>query len=664
MNFPENKKIILLNIPNTYINVSLCPLNQTPITFLKMVSWLEKLKNRVVAIDMHDDNSWVWKKKKGGIDNSFEFEVKVYGRDYNYLARRLKEVDFIPDEIWISSMFSFDLDLVREFIDVIRKRFKEVKIVIGGDGVRYLGDKEAKDVFKEINDILIYRERIKDVYYNKPKWEVKEDWEYGLFQLQTGCVNKCSFCLIGKDSPFTFSPREVISYLKEFYKRYRPHILWNWDPNPLLFYRVFDEFFDLYLSSKIQSILAFGKGFQPDLVRDELMKKISLIGAHNITIPVELATTDIKNISKPYTVISSIKAFDIAKRYGISKQIKSTFLFGYPDDNFKAIFRSFLVSIFMDTSPTPFPVYFFPQSLDYFRYSALLKKKDITDLHGELFPLICGKDVGVYKNLLEFFMISDIKKILNNIYLLTPQLRDIFMRELEVCGKFINLARSVEKDSIENLKKIEKEIYMKKLTKFKNLLYISANPKPVERSVSKQFGEYFISEYLKIVPTSFVKRVDLCKENIDFINEEYIDYVYHRKDFNDVSMKTKKLIRLGEKYITEIEKSDIILLTVQMWTWSIPSILKCYLEIISSMLIFRKKSKFKSKKVICILTREGDYPQETDQEKTIKTIMKEMGLSDNVEFIIIDRIDPLNPYGRINADEIKKKIVKIIKDLG
>jgi FMN-dependent NADH-azoreductase len=660
----KNSKILLISVPHTYVDVKLCPFHHIPIWSLKFITYLKNFNNKVEYINMLSESSYYWKNKPAGRKGNVYLPVKVSGKPFSYLVTKLREIDFVPDfiilEIYSTWVFySFDIDLAEEYISIIKKIFPNSKIILGGDSVRYI-----PRYYKSNYDVLDF-----SMYENSfsfiPSFSVVNNWDYGLFQLESGCHNKCSFCESESMKVLRDNPSNVIKYMEDFYNRYKTNIFWCWDPNVLIFKNMFLEFIDLFKNSKLNNCyLAFGKGFQVNLIDEQLVKEISLIKLKSTTIPIENATSDIYEFNKPYNIISSIKALNLFKEYGFNmKDFIVTFLLGYPEDDFKSIFRSFLTGISLETSVAPFPVFLFPNTTDMKKYYRIVKHKKLEEIHGQLFPLIDDSMVDRYNNLLNFLRRTEtLKDIPKNISVLDPQLRDIMNRELDIIPEFIKLCITAKNDSIEELSKIEKEVSMKKISSFKKLLYITANPKELKKSVSKQLGEIFIKELLKFNPKVNLQRIDLYNEKLKFINEEFIDYIYHRKEIDEIKEETKKMIQKAEKYVRDIETSDIILMSLPMWSWSIPSILKCYLEYISSFMIFYYRRKYKPKKVFCILTREGTYPYDTEQEGVIKTIFLETGISKNINFIKIDSVDPIDNYKNIDLKSLILQIKKVIKE--
>lgn len=676
MRFPYKKNIIIMSTPPTFVEERLCPLGLVPIPILKMVTFLKKLKNRVTYINMHSGEALdrysvvhphevvAWKEKRLCREGNKKALMYVNGKSFKFFQESLKNIEGEPDEFWISCSFTTDYDLVGDYIKIVRKKFPDIKVVAGGDFIRFY-----PEIQKKIGADEYFLERIPEADLCRPDFSVSDKWTYGLFQLQTGCVNKCSFCVIGKDRPVKFDPKEVISYIKEFHNKFNPESYWNWDPNVSLFPKVLDEFLQLYIEAKIPAALNFGKGLQPNLVKEEILRKMAMANTYSVTLPMECANYETtKRLNKPYTIISSIKLLDMAKRAGLKmNECRCTSLLGYPDDDFKSFFRIYISILKYGAAPSPFPVFIFPNSPDYYNYYELIKHKDLSELHGQLWPLLPEKDLEKYKNLFKFIELANFRSVKDHLHLLSRDLKEILLRELENSDKFINLCLNAPKDDLEEFKKIEKELNMKRIKKTKNLLYIVANPKKTEKAISRQLGEYFISKYQKLNPYTKVTIVDLYKEGLSYINEEYVDIVFYKEKKKKISPETENLLNLVEKYIKQLREADEIVIATPMFTLAIPAILKSYFEMIASRLYYYyDKNMLSPKPVTCIITRDGIYPPNGQpmvpgfryinaQETMLKAALDFLGLSKNPKFIICEGLER-KEYQPISILKAKKAI--------
>jgi len=445
--FPKDKKIVIITTPTIYADRPLvygCP-NFFSLGILKMMTFLKKRGNQVSLIDMRSEDRYFWKFGRGGQEGNHKIKLKILGKDLNFLKENLNSIER-PDEIWISSIFAYDYELVQKIIEKCRVKFPAAYIRAGGDFIRF-----CPELTKKI-DADCFIERIAEADAMEPDFSIlKEKLKYGVFQLTIGCANKCSFCTIGVDHPTKFNPRKVISYMKKFYSVHKPREFWCWDPNSLAFPKTLIEFLRLYIDSGMKSQLKFGKGFQPNLLTRDILKLMKEANLTRATIPIEGACSHtIKEYNKPYTIISTIKVLEMCRKLGYTMQeFNCTYVIGYPFDDMRSIFRSLLCVRHFGGRSSPFPVFISPLSTDFVKFKDIIKDKDISELHGQLWPLIESKKVKSYQKLFRFLISEN-----EDLNLLDEDLRTIYLEEKDLCDRFITLCLEHE-DTLKNLEKIE-----------------------------------------------------------------------------------------------------------------------------------------------------------------------------------------------------------------
>lgn len=710
MRIPSNKNIAFISVPPTFVEETRCPLGIIPIGVLKIVSLLKEQKNNVEFINMHAGLFTLfdeiphskWKMKRMGLRGSRHAEMCVAGKGLDYLEEKLRELSFSPDEIWISCSFSFDYDLVKEYVDISRKIYPNAKISAGGDFARAghgIGQMTGADEICE--------GRIAEADACLPDFSCVPEWKYGLFQLQIGCVNKCSFCHISMDKPQFYDTDKIINYMKEFYDRYHPMCFHNWDPNVALNRPQLTDFLEKYAASGMEASITFGKGLQPNLVDDKIMRLMAKARVNSVTIPLESSSYEAwKRLSKPYSIISSVKLLASAKNAGIPMhECICTSLLGYPDDDLHSFFRLYLTVLSFGALPAPFPVFLFPGAPDYLKYKDILGDKDVSEFHGQLWPLLPDEKIDDYLRLYKFIELTDIQSIQKNISLLSPEMRNALSDEAGRFRKYIERCLNAKKDTAEEFRKISEDMdsspvrmplsekmknfdekmkkqkkdaeilktskkgkkteNAKKTAKKRKLLCLIANPASSRRSVSKAMGEYYLRMYKSENPDAEITRLDLSKEGLPFINEEYVDYVYYKDSSKELSPETKKLFSLAEKFSKQLMDADDIVIISPMYTLSIPAMLKAYFETVASYSYYYKNNEmFNHKNVLCIISRDGTYPKSgrsdgkpaylNVQESILAAALEFLGLSSNPDFIAISNLFSRKDLPKTIADAKKK----------
>ena len=218
MDIPSGKNIAILSTPPTFVSERLCPLGLVPIGILKLTAFLKKNGNHVSYINMHSGDAGSgsapalpgetcqWKEKPVGVEGARKAMMSISGKSPDYFARRLKSLERRPHEVWISCSFTFDYDLVKEYVQLARRTYPAARIVVGGDFVRL-----APELAKMTGADAHCSERLPGADLCAPDFSSEAAWKYGLFQLQVGCINKCSFCAISMDRPQKFNVDKVLA---------------------------------------------------------------------------------------------------------------------------------------------------------------------------------------------------------------------------------------------------------------------------------------------------------------------------------------------------------------------------------------------------------------------------------------------------------------------
>jgi FMN-dependent NADH-azoreductase len=663
----KNKHILLVNIPFSFVQIKLCPLEQLSIETLKLISML-KQDNEVSFINMRSKGSFAWNIRRAGIDSGTKLQMSIAAKSQQYLIKNIRQLEVKPDLILIICNFSFspytfDLEAIKSIANICRQTLPDIPVKICGGFIDLF-----PDIVKELkNDIDIEKIEIDGSNTDKytPDLSCMAREKYGLFQLIRGCTNNCSFCVAARTKLSRFDIDETISYMKKLYEKYHIDNFWNWDQNVLLYPEYFEKFLDKYLQADIKASLNFALGFQPDLISDRLIKKLSKLNLGALTIPFETGSANsFENIKKPYTIISSLKRLAAINRYAkrAVKRIQSSFIIGYKHDDLSSIFRIYLSILRMKSFPLPFPLYIFPNTEEYNINKQYLETKSISELHGQLWPLISKDKIKSYQNLLKFLLIDNLEQAKDNLSLLTDEMKEVFLEELKINDYFVDACLESEKEDLDTLLSIEQKLKAYKKRK-ENLLYISASARSGLNSTSNMLGDFFCRQYKEHNSEAEINYINLAQEPIEFINEEYVDFINHKLSHENLSEKTIKMLQLTEKYIKMLRYADKILISTPMYTLSVPAILKAFFELIASRMFYDLGDSFSKKKVCCIITRDGVYHKnnrDNVQEHTIRAFFNFMGLSSGVDFICAEGLY-IEERQESVINNTKEKILNYIK---
>ncbi|MFK5950294.1 MAG: NAD(P)H-dependent oxidoreductase [Methylococcales bacterium] len=95
-------------------------------------------------------------------------------------------------------------------------------------------------------------------------------------------------------------------------------------------------------------------------------------------------------------------------------------------------------------------------------------------------------------------------------------------------------------------------------------------------SFSREFADVFQENWLKANQSGKIVTRDLTKDKVPHIEENTIIGFYTPKDQH--TQELSHATELSDKLISEIEWADVILISTPMYNFSVPSVLKAYID--------------------------------------------------------------------------------------
>lgn len=196
----------------------------------------------------------------------------------------------------------------------------------------------------------------------------------------------------------------------------------------------------------------------------------------------------------------------------------------------------------------------------------------------------------------------------------------------------------------------------------KKVLVINSSAKAL-RSQSRELTKVFTDHWKSIHNSPVISYRDLGNADVPHINKNWISAA-----FKPTAARTEKdieTLKISNTYISELRDADVIVLASPMYNWSIPSVLKAYID-----QVVRVNETFKfnpanmqdpytglleNKTLFLLLSRgepgyeKGDYNEHLNFQSTyLKTVFNMMGITD-IHMIAINGLS----YG---PDKLKKPI--------
>lgn len=130
----------------------------------------------------------------------------------------LHDVPFYPDEILITSLFTFAWKEVHEAIFFAKNKFPKAPITVGGIYASLMPDRLRKLKVKVLTGLIPEAEEMIPDYSLFPKWD------YSIVFSARGCIRKCEFCAVKIVEP-VFKIRDSIKY--QVIDKHKKIVIWD-----------------------------------------------------------------------------------------------------------------------------------------------------------------------------------------------------------------------------------------------------------------------------------------------------------------------------------------------------------------------------------------------------------------------------------------------------
>jgi len=177
-------------------------------------------------------------------------------------------------------------------------------------------------------------------------------------------------------------------------------------------------------------------------------------------------------------------------------------------------------------------------------------------------------------------------------------------------------------------------------TNSKTLLVIQASPMG-SNSASRSVADTYIQTWKAAHPNGTLIEKDLVTNPVPHLDGEAIFANYTPADQQSPGMQKKHNYRL--ELINEITGVDEILISTPLWNWSVPSVLKAYIDqiVVTGVLDNSGNSGLAGKKVTFVVAQGGSYKEGTPKAGWdyatgyLELVAKALGATD-VQTILVE----------------------------
>ena len=204
-----------------------------------------------------------------------------------------------------------------------------------------------------------------------------------------------------------------------------------------------------------------------------------------------------------------------------------------------------------------------------------------------------------------------------------------------------------------------------------NVLYVSANPKPDDESVTRKMGDFFLKGLAETNPQAPITRIDLYQEIPPYYDYSSYRYYWYPLFIDYTPTKAEEqAVKYSEKQIDIFLQTDILVISCPMWNFSMPAILKAWLDCI---MIPNKLFKWdenaeiiplhKVKTAVLLCSSGGEFFNNAPNEHLVallKSILHFIKIKD-IKVIFADR---QNPLLFLEQENVRSNSIQEARELG
>ena len=199
-----------------------------------------------------------------------------------------------------------------------------------------------------------------------------------------------------------------------------------------------------------------------------------------------------------------------------------------------------------------------------------------------------------------------------------------------------------------------------------NVLHVCANPKPTEESVSKQLAAAFFGRLIELRPDVDLVNTDLYDEKPPYYSYELYKRAWY--PVFDESYEPSKADEMAQNYAAKqaeaFNEADVLVLTMPMWNFSVPAIMKAWMDqVLCPNLTFTispeegVKPLHKIKSIVLLVASGGVYKEDDDRDTLTRQARAAFGFI-GIDDIEIVWADGQNPLFNMDSDERKEMAIE------
>ncbi|KKB41775.1 FMN-dependent NADH-azoreductase [Bacillus thermotolerans] len=111
-----------------------------------------------------------------------------------------------------------------------------------------------------------------------------------------------------------------------------------------------------------------------------------------------------------------------------------------------------------------------------------------------------------------------------------------------------------------------------------NVLFIKANPRPAEQSVSVQLYDAFLASYKETHPEDTITELDLYKENLPYYDTNMINGMFKSGRGMELTADEQAAADHVNKYLNQFLEADKVVIAFPLWNFTVSAALHTYMD--------------------------------------------------------------------------------------
>ncbi|QSS98802.1 FMN-dependent NADH-azoreductase [Pontibacillus sp. ALD_SL1] len=111
-----------------------------------------------------------------------------------------------------------------------------------------------------------------------------------------------------------------------------------------------------------------------------------------------------------------------------------------------------------------------------------------------------------------------------------------------------------------------------------NVLFIKANSRPIEQSVSVKLYHTFLEQYKEQHPNDHITELDLFEENLPYYDTNKINGMFKQSKGIELTDEEEKAASVVNSYLEQFLAADKVVFAFPLWNFTIPAVLHTYFD--------------------------------------------------------------------------------------